>query len=308
MTGITVIILTYNESIHIERAIQSVLPIASIVIIVDSYSTDDTCEKAKELGAVVYQHPFKNQAEQINWAVDNIDITTPWIFRLDADEYITPALASEIQNRIPKLDQGINGVVLRRRMMFLGRWLRYGGMYPVPILRIWRKGFAYTEPRWMDEQIVLRSGKTIEFEHDFADENLRSLTWWTEKHNQYATREAIEILNQKYHFLNESTSTTINSGKDTDQRRWLKQNVFMRMPALFRASAFFFLRYFLKGGFLDGRPGFVWHTLQGFWYRYLIDAKVYQIQRWSATEEISIKQTLNKYYPDLYKQLFSGPN
>lgn len=306
MTGITVIILTYNEGVHIRRAIESVRSIADEIIVVDSFSTDETCSIAEAAGARVVQHAFTNQAAQINWATENLQINTPWIFRLDADEYITVELQKEILEGIHSVPQEVNGIVLNRRMIFIGRWLRYGGMYPVQVLRIWRHGYAYTESRWMDEHVVIKSGRTVRFKYDFVDENLRSLTWWTEKHNQYATREAIEILNGQFHFIEKEQDQQFTSGYGTNQRRWMKKNMFMKVPALIRPVVFFCYRYIVRGGFLDGKAGFVWHTLQGFWYRYLIDAKVYQIRKWAREENLSIPETLRKYHPELYKQLFSS--
>lgn len=283
-TGLTVVILTYNEQLHIRRAIQSALEVADEVIVVDSYSNDQTVNIALELKARVLQNPFVNQAQQFQWAMENGDITTPWTMRLDADEYLTKDLAKEINDRIPNLSQDISGVILKRQVHFMGKWIKHGGYYPIHLLRIWRTGSAVMEQKWMDEHTLLLSGNSIVFKHDFIDENLNSLTWWTTKHNAYATREAIDILSRKYQFNPDTQAAAMNMDvKQLGAKRWYKDNLYLRMPLFVRAFLYFQFRFWLKLGFLDGRKGLIWHFLQAFWYRFLVDAKIYQVM-WVARQ------------------------
>ena len=186
MMDISVIILTYNEEIHIKRCLDRISPHVKKVFIIDSFSTDRTVEICKDLGAVVLQNKWPgNQAEQFNWALDNINIETKWILRLDADEYLLPELIDEFKSRLPKIPEYISGVSLKRRHIFLGKWIKRG-TYPVIILRMFRNGKGRCEQRLMDEHLVLSEGKTITFENDFVDHNLNTLMWWIEKHNNYA--------------------------------------------------------------------------------------------------------------------------
>ncbi|WP_400767066.1 glycosyltransferase family 2 protein [Methylosinus sporium] len=274
-SSISVIILTKNEAIHIARAIYTVSSLNCKVFVVDSFSDDLTPEIAKDAGACVVQHKFINYALQFQWALDNLPIESEWVMRLDADETLTSELIEEIKDKLHLLSQDITGVVLRRRHIFLGRWIRHGGRYPLTLLRIWRKGAAKIEQRWMDEHMVLLYGRAVTFYHDFTDHNLNDLTFFTDKHNKYATREAIDVLMTKYRIcddgpiLNAETTSVQASAK-----RWVKSCIYNRLPIWLGPILYFIYRYFFQLGFLDGREGLTYHFLQGFWYRFLVAAKV----------------------------------
>lgn len=294
---LTVVILTYNESLHIQRAIRSAWQVAKEVIIVDSFSTDNTIELATSQNAKVFQHSFVNQAQQFQWAMDNGGITTGWTMRLDADEYLTDELIHEMEVRLSTLHQETSGIVLKRQVHFMGQWIRHGGYYPIHLLRIWRTGHAVIEQRWMDEHILLTRGTSITFKHDFVDDNLNSLTWWTAKHNDYATREAVDILSRKYLFQDSDLpSGTKGNAKQTTTKRWYKDNLYLRLPLFLRAFLYFQFRYWIKLGFLDGQRGLVWHFLQGFWYRFLVDAKILQIEWWAKKENKPIRNVVEEKY------------
>jgi len=296
-SDITVVILSFNEELHIRRAIQSASRIAYQVIIVDSFSTDKTIAIAEELNARILQNPFVNQAQQFQWAMDQNLITTTWTMRMDADEYLTDALIEEIQTRLNTLPKEVTGVVLKRQVHFMGQWIKHGGYYPIHLLRIWRTGHAVIEQRWMDEHTQLTQGKAINFKHDFVDDNLNTLTWWIEKHNSYATREAVDILNRKYQFFD--VNQVIDENGNANQvitKRWYKNNLYLRMPLFFRAFLYFQFRFWIKLGFLDGRKGLIWHFLQAFWYRFLVDAKILQIEWWAKAENKSIKIILEEKF------------
>ncbi len=296
-SNITVVILAFNEELHIRRAIESAWTIARVVILVDSYSTDRTIDIAKELNAKVLQNPFVNQAQQFQWAMDSGHIHTKWTMRMDADEYLTPQLTKEIHGRIDKLPSEVSGVVLKRQVYFMGQWIRYGGYYPTMLLRIWRTGEAAIEQRWMDEHTFLLKGNSITFEEDFVDNNLNSLSWWTNKHNDYSTREAIDILNTNYQLLKEkATGGNTAKGKQAVAKRWYKNNLYLKLPLFLRAFLYFQFRYWIKLGFLDGRKGLVWHFLQGFWYRFLVDAKIKQIEWWAKTENKPVQQIIEEKF------------
>ncbi len=297
MTNLTVIILTFNEELHIRRAIESASRVASEVIVVDSYSTDQTINIALELNARVMQHHFVNQAQQFQWAMENGGIITGWTMRLDADEYLTDELIYEIEGRLSNLHQEISGIVLKRQVHFMGHWIKHGGYYPIHLLRIWRTGHAIIEQRWMDEHTHLTQGRTVTFKHDFIDDNLQSLTWWTEKHNGYATREALDILINKYSLQSTpENATNTSNAKQAERKRWYKSNLYLRLPLFFRAFLYFQFRYWIKLGFLDGWKGLIWHFLQGFWYRFLVDAKIAQIEWWAKTESKSIQIVLSEKF------------
>ena len=286
MQDITVIILTYNEEKHIERCIGNVKGIAKEIFVVDSFSTDNTVNLAEKLGASVFQNPFVNQAIQFNWALDNLSIRTTWILRLDADEYLYPELKEEINSKIGQLEEDVNGIILKRRHIFLGKWIKRG-TYPVKLLRLFRYKKGRCEERWMDEHIKLLEGKAVEFDNDFVDHNLNNLSWWSEKHNKYAIREAIELIDLEVSIINKNTDNNELSHQAQQKRQ--RKLKYARKPVFWRAFAYFIYRYFFKLGFTEGKEGFLWHFLQGWWYRTLVDAKIYEIKKECGNDVLKIK-------------------
>lgn len=273
---LTVVILTRDEERHIARCMGSVAAIASRVVVVDSGSTDRTLEIAKSLGAEVMFHAWRNYATQLNWALEQLPKDTNWVMRLDADEVVSPELAAQIADTLPNLGPEIEGVTMGRRMAFMGRPIRHGGVFPVQVLRIFRHGKGRCEDRWMDEHIKV-SGPVVDLPGEMLDDNLNSLTWWTEKHNGYASREVVDLLNLEYGFMAQDTVAGLGKGQ-AGAKRWLKEVVYSRLPGGLRAFVYFFYRYLLRGGFLDGREGLAFHVLQGFWYRFLVDAKLAEVR------------------------------
>lgn len=296
--SVSVLILTYNEEKHIARCIKSIQSFARNIYIVDSFSTDRTIEIAEELGAVCYKKKWENNyALQFNWGLTSIGMDTKWVMRLDADEYVQPELAREIKEKMDNLDEQTIGININRRVVFMDKWIKRGGYYPTTLLRIWRNGAGLLEQRWMDEHVKLGDGNIIAFSHDIVDHNLNNLTWWTNKHNNYATREVLDFLIYKYD-LNESYDSISKeiTGTQDKRKRWFKEKIYFSIPLFVRPFFYFVFRYFFKLGFLDGKQGLIWHFLQGFWYRFLVDAKVYEIYRNAGREKEKIRDYLQKEY------------
>lgn len=279
--NIAVIILTYNESLHLPRALKCIGDFAQEIFVIDSYSTDDTVEIATAFGAHVLQHPFENQAKQFQWAMDHAPVSTEWVMRLDADEIIEPDLSREIVTRLHVLPMEVTGVYLNRKTIFQGKFIRHGGRYPLKLLRIWRRGKARIEDRWMDEHIYLTEGSFVSFKGGFADHNLFDLAAFTEKHNKYASREALDIVNKRFNLSGtESALELSRSGlQQAGLKRTIKDKIYNRIPFELSAFGYFLYRYVIRLGFLDGRKGLVYHVLQGFWYRFLSGAKVQELER-----------------------------
>lgn len=291
---LTVVILTCDEERHIKRAIKSVSGIADRIFVVDSGSTDRTVQIASELGAEVRFNAWHNHATQFNWALDELPPDTDWVLRLDADEIMTDELRHQIIESLPRLGTVIEGVVVGRRMAFLGRSIRYGGVFPVRVLRLFRHGKGRCEQRWMDEHIKV-TGPTTQLLGEIIDNNLNNLTWWTAKHNSYASREVVDVLNLKYRFAEYETVASPRGGQ-TGFKRWFKERIYAWLPIGFRALAYFLYRYVVRLGFLDGVEGLAFHVLQGFWYRFLVDAKLYEVcrhmRRTGADAPAAIKEIL----------------
>ena len=276
---LTVIILTRNEERHIARAIASLGGLARAIVVIDSGSTDDTCAIAAAAGATVLSHPFTTHARQFNWALDHAEITTGWIMRLDADEVLEPPLVGELPTLLTALPDTVTGVEIDRKHIFMGRWIRHGGRFPVRLLRIWRTGRARVEDRWMDEHVVLDSGETVRARGCFADHNLQDLTFFTHKHNDYATREAIDVLMRRHGLIASPFPVASSLSRQASVKRWIKVNVYNRMPFWLSAPIYFSFRFIIQGGFRDGREGLIYHVLQGFWYRFLVGAKILEFDR-----------------------------
>ncbi len=286
--SIAVVVLTYNEARHLPRALDHVARFATEIFVIDSYSSDETVELAKARGAQVLQHPFQNQAKQFAWALANAPITAEWVMRLDADEIVESDLANEIVARLPQLPPDVTGINLNRKTIFQGRFIRHGGRFPLIMLRIWRRGKAQIEDRWMDEHIYLTAGRSINFRGGFADYSLIDLTEFTEKHNRYASREAIDVLSRRLPLFSATGIAPATRTHQVRAKRFAKSLLYDRLPCEISAFAYFVYRYIVRLGFLDGREGLLYHVLQGFWYRYLVGAKVRELEtalRGASSEE-----------------------
>lgn len=288
MTDLTVVILTKNEEKNLRKCIESFRGCAKRFVVVDSFSTDGTEALCHQLDTELrlinasldfYQNKWISYADQLNWGLENTNITTEWSMRMDADEEIMEDLAAEISQNLPMIKSPTNGIVLHRRVYFMGRWIKHGGRYPELLLRIFRTGTATCEMKIMDEHMILSKGITIEFEHDLIDNNQKDLEWWISKHNWYSNRE---VLDHQMTLESPMDDSLENGGKSTGQakmKRVVKNNGYYRLPKFFRAHLYFFYRYYIKFGFLDGLEGLIFHFLQAYWYRFLVDAKMYECEK-----------------------------
>ncbi|MBT0957775.1 glycosyltransferase family 2 protein [Alphaproteobacteria bacterium KMM 3653] len=287
------LILTHNEALHIARAVASAARVAKRVIVVDSGSTDATRAIARAAGAVVLKHPFTTHADQINWALDVLGPKAGWILRLDADEYLSDALIKEINTNLPRQPASVHGIYIPRCLHFMGEPVRRGGLYPMPILRLFRAGKARCESRWMDEHMQT-NGLIAQFKGTLIDDNHRPLSWWIEKHNRYAGLEVVDILNAEHGFAPEMTPQGQGAARRATARRWLKTKVYARLPSGSRALAYFLYRYILRGGFLDGPEARSFHVLQGFWYRYLVDCKLRETRAFMAAQNCTAPEAIER--------------
>ena len=298
MNDITAIILTYNEEKHIERCIQSIKKYSDNIYIIDSYSTDNTIQLCKSLNVNILQNKFINQSKQFAWALDNIHFKTEWILRLDADEYFEDNLIIEIKNRLPKVTKDIVGINLKRKHIFMNKWIKFGGRYPLILLRLWRNGHGYIEDRWMDEHIMVEGGKTITFKNNFCDHNLNNLSFFTKKHDWYAGREVIDILLDNMKIKNDQKKlNTKNTSFNASLKRFLKENFYNRLPIGLGPLLYFTYRYIFLLGFLDGKVGLIYHFLQGFWYRFLIESKLIEYKK--VIKDLENKEEIIKKLSEL---------
>ena len=239
MLDLTVVILTKNEEKNIEKCVSSFKGIAKRFVIVDSYSEDRTKEiclhldkKLQKIGSKLdfYYHSFLDYASQLNWVIENIKISTTWTMRIDADEELLPELVDEITKKLNFISEEIKGIILRRRLIFMGRFIKHGGRYPEYLLRIWRTGYGKCEQKVMDEHIVLLEGKTITFENDLQDNNQKDLNWWTNKHNWYSNRE---VLDHQLTLKKELEEDVMNTSSQASRKRKLKNKGYFVLEVFF---------------------------------------------------------------------------
>ncbi len=266
-----VVILTYNEEIHIKRAIENVLHWADSVIVLDSYSQDSTAEIAKNLGAEVIFRKFDDYKNQRQHAIDYCKNLTEWMLFLDADEYLFDELKNEIKLAIKQ--KSIAGYYLSRRFIFMEKWIKHGGYYPCYLLRLFRPETASING--MINEHVGVNGAVEKLKHDFVDHNLKNIDCWIDKHNKYTHYEAKNLWSLKQKNLN---SKKYKLSIQAERKQWIKQKIWNRLPLLSRSFIYFIYRYFLCLGFLDGKEGFIFHLLQGGWNYFLVDVKYIEMK------------------------------
>lgn len=272
---ISVLILTRNEEAHIARCLESAFRLTKSVFVLDSNSVDNTADIVSCTNATLIAADFYSFSEKLNWGLSNIEFKTPWVMRLDADEIISDQLIEQAPELLRKLDPDVVGVYVKRQLWFMGKWIRFGGMYPTYSMRILRPQAVFCETRELDEHIFLRYGRHLTLDADLMDIPLTNLTSWINKHNKYASLEANSVLRDE--MVDSSVNKFMNPFGRLPQRvRWIKSRVFYRMPLFIRPFLYFMYRYFIRFGFLDGRVGFIFHFMHALWYRVLIDAKIFE--------------------------------
>ncbi|OGQ81651.1 MAG: hypothetical protein A3F90_01125 [Deltaproteobacteria bacterium RIFCSPLOWO2_12_FULL_60_19] len=286
---IAAIILTCNEEINLPLCLASLKGLDAEIFVVDSGSTDRTREIAVAAGAKVLEHPFENYAAQRNWAQNNLPIRSEWILHLDADERLTPDLVEEIRDVLRARPETlgvasdadrIEGFLLRKRTFFMGRWIRHGGHYPSYHLRLFRKGKGFCEERLYDQHFVV-NGKIATLKHDYLDVLCSDINTWIERHTRWAELEAKQLL------MGSNGKAQVRPalfGSPIERRRWMRNGLYGRSPLYLRAFLYWVYRYFFRLGFLDGKEGFVFHFMQGFWFRLLVDIKLDKIRKQETSE------------------------
>lgn len=271
---LAVIILTYNEQANIAQALDSIVGWANEIFILDSQSTDQTLKIARQYNCQIAQNKFENYAKQRNYALDHLPINCEWVFFLDADEWLPGELKQEISELILASPEE-NGFYLSWRLIWLGRWIKRG-YYPTWILRLLRYGKGRCEDRAVNEHLIVE-GKTAKLCNDFIHEDRKGIGEWIVKHNGYATREAKELLNLRSSAEYQEIDARL-FGTQAQRKRWLRYKIWNNLPPMIRPFFYFFYRYILAGGFLDGKEAFAYHFLQALWYPMLIDIKYLEMK------------------------------
>jgi glycosyltransferase involved in cell wall biosynthesis len=268
--GLSVIILTYNSEATIQRTVAAAAEVSDDINVVDSHSTDRTLEICRSYRATVTQRPFVNYADQRNWAIDHLTLRYDRQLHLDADEILSKELIRQIKEIDGNWPESVDGYFIPRLIRFLGRELRHGGYYPIYHMRLFRSGHAHVEDLYYDQHFVLQ-GNGFPLSAPMIDDHRMTLSEWTQRHNRWSDLEADDLTTP----LSGHTIVGDKEGNPIERAR-ARKNFYYRSPILLRPFLLFFYRYVLRAGFLDGTPGFIYCVLQAFWYRFLVDAKLYE--------------------------------
>jgi glycosyltransferase involved in cell wall biosynthesis len=278
----SIVILTYNSELSIADTLQSVASLSDDIHIVDSFSKDRTVEIACSFGAKVTEHAFENYGAQRNWAITSLELKYPWQMHLDADERLTPQLFKEIA-ALPDTPT-VNGFHLPRLMTFLGRPIRHGAMYPTWHMRLFRTGYGLCEARKYDQHFYVTEGETAQLRNDMIDDLRMPLSEWTFRHNRWSDAEVDELNAAQ----NDGRVQAKLGGNPVERKRFLRK-LYNDTPLFVRPFILFIYRYFLRLGFLDGAEGFIFYVLQTFWFRFLIDAKLFEMRKAHRQQDTALR-------------------
>src|SRR5262249_46976711 len=261
---------------NISYCLESIRQISNIYV-VDSGSTDSTVSICENFGVHVVRHAYTNHASQWQWALDNVPILTPWILALDADFVVTSELLDRISREIDTLGENIGGIYVRHLYNFGGGRIRFGGTKKY-WLRIVRRDCARADTsdlvdfRFLVDRQVVRWREAI-IEHNRKDDDI---SIWIAKQDKFSLRLAVEE-ELRRRGLHAWDRTPRFFGTVDERIAWLR-DCWLKLPLFIRPVLYFVYRYVLAGGFLDGRAGFLYHVLQGFWLRLVVDWKTIQLR------------------------------
>lgn len=275
MSTITTITLTYNEEKNIGECIQSFENIADRIVVLDGCSTDNTVAIAKEKGAEVYQKDC-GYYERFTYGMESLMFNTDWILFIDADERMTKESCSELKYLCDRyVGTDVNGIVVNYRVQFMGKELKHGGSI-LHKLRVFVPEKAFMEDIKLDQHIRLKEGKMVRMKSFLLHKDYKGLQVWSAKHVRYA-----ELAAEDYLLKNEKEEKVEMQGLEWSAyiKRLIKYQMYYRLPMGIRAKLFYVYRYYFRLGFLDGKEGKIYTYLHAYWYRYLVDALIYEKQK-----------------------------
>jgi glycosyltransferase involved in cell wall biosynthesis len=282
--AVSVIVLTFNEGANLEACLSAVRNWAPEIFVVDSGSTDNTLQIAESHGALIFKHPFESHARQWEWALSNLPLHGDWILGLDADQVVSPELAREIQTLDSPRFREVDGIYLNRRQIFRNQWIRHGGYYPKYLLKMFRPGRAITDENDLVDHHFHVSGPVAKLKYDLIEANRKEddISFWIEKHNRYAKKLALEEFRRRQGQRPDPIRAAWLG--NPDQRTLRMKKLWLHMPLYLRPFIYFFYRYFLRLGFLDGREGAIFHFMHAFWFRLLVDINLDDLLRQKREE------------------------
>ncbi|WP_026898969.1 glycosyltransferase family 2 protein [Daejeonella oryzae] len=286
MPDFSFIILTFNEELHIPRLLESIKSLGAPTFVLDSGSTDSTLQICRNYGVSVETNPFENHPRQWDKALKTFPVQTPWIIGLDADHIVSPELLQQLSQFRDADFTDVSGIYFNRKNFFKGKWIRHGGYYPRYLLKMFRFGTGYSDLNEnMDHRFIV-SGKSIIWKQGhLIEENLKEnrISFWISKHNHYSDL----LANEEIERMNKLRFQTIkpNFWGSPDERIASLKNLWWKLPLFLRPFLYFTYRMIFQLGILDGRTGILFHFLQGFWFRIIVDVKISEILKEKKNEQ-----------------------
>ena len=253
--NLSVLILIKNEEIHLKRVLKQLSNLTNDIIVLDSFSTDDSLEIAKKFNCSIYQKNFTNYSDQLKWALENCNFKFDWILRIDADELLSKDFYDYLLNR-KFHNKNIDTYNIKRDLIFNHHPIRYGGVEKVFLVRLWRKGRVNVSNDLVDEHLIpLNIDKQKKINFPIIDYNLKGLSFFIDKHIQYAKLEVEDLL------LKRKSNLTIEANSSIIKKNKFK--IYYSLPILIRPIFFFLYRVLILKGYKDGLNGFKFHLYQG---------------------------------------------
>lgn len=282
---LTAIVLVRDEEVNIEFCLASIREWCGEILVVDSGSTDRTVELCSRYTGRIFFHAFEDSASQWTWALEHLPIRYEWVLPLDADHVVSGELRDDLA-RVLKVGSH-RAYYSRHQYVFWGVPMR--GFKQVG-LRVFQKTAASVDPgERVDYKFHIRgtAGMLQGTLYEYNRKEL-SLDFWMAKHQKFSSRIAAEEVLR----AGMAPSTGLRPrlfGSPDERIAWMKTR-WRRMPLFVRPLLYFGYRYFVRRGFLDGRVGFLYHFMQAFWYRTLIDIKIAGIRRQIERGGLSLDQ------------------
>lgn len=277
---LTVLFTTRNEEVNIERSLRSVHGFADQILVIDSESEDRTQEISRQWADEVHNLPYEHGRIIpwiFQWGLEHLPIRNEWILILEADQALTPELRQEIAALLARPVIRENGFYIRRRQIFRGKPLRFGGYGSKLLLKLFRRGYGELDPIEQDTRVYVRGAvgrlRAPLEEHNHKED---AILFYLQKHLRYADAFAREEVERRRGLPWRVTPRLF--GAPDERVLWMKSRWY-RMPLYVRPFLYFLYRYFFLLGILDGKNGLVFHFLQAFWFRFVVDVRLDELLR-----------------------------
>jgi glycosyltransferase involved in cell wall biosynthesis len=281
MIPVSAIITTRNEAANIERTLQSLAGFVGEIFVIDSDSTDDTKEIARRYATQVVNLPYEHGRIIpwiFQWGLDHLPLRQEWVLILEADQRLDDRLKRSLEALFARAAIAENGFYLRRKQIFRGKWIRFGGYGGKYMLKLFRRGSGELDPKEEDTRVYVR-GTTAKLKGWLVEENVKEgrILFYLEKHLRYAEAFARDELERRRSGVRWKLEPRL-LGTPDERTLWLK-SAYYRSPLYLRPWIYFLYRYFLLLGFLDGKEGFIFHFLQAYWFRLVVDIRMEELLR-----------------------------